>query len=370
MKNSHFYTLLCLSVLFTSCASNKVEEKLETYLVASPIVKDTNYVNEYVAEIQSLQNVEIRSRISSFIEKQHVDEGSRVRQGQLLFTLSSKLHQHNVQAARSALRNAIAESKSAQIELENTVRLMEKNIVSKTEAELMRSKLEAMNAKVEEMDSDVSEAERYLSFTQIRAPFDGIINRIPSKPGSLVDEGTLLTSISNNSHMLVYFNVSEAVYLDFVSSKTNHKEKTISMRMANDEMYPYKGSVETIESEFDKSTGNIAFRAKFPNPNQLLKHGSSGKILIESELKNALLIPQKSTFEIQENTYVFVVDDSNVVHQRRIIPKLRMQNLFVIGSGISAKERFVVEGVQLVKDGDMIVPQSIVRTQVLASLPN
>ena len=370
MIRTIFLILLSLTLLFTSCKKKKQNETLETYLVASPMTIDTTYPSEYVAEIQSLKNVEIRSRTTGFIEKQYIDEGEIVRKGQLLFSISSKLHQHNLQSAQSALRNALAESKSAQIELENSTKLMEKNIVSRTEMELMRSKLDAMNAKVDEMNSQVAESERYLSFTQIRAPFSGIINRIPNKNGSLMEEGTLLTSISDNSEMLVYFNVSENVYLDYEENKKSSKPQKISMILANNELYPYEGIIETVEGEFDKSTGNIAFRAKFPNPNHLLKHGSSGKIMIENRLKQALVIPQKSTFEIQDNTYAFVIDSENVVKMRRIVPKLRMQNLFVIESGITASDRFIVEGVQLVKDGDKIIPKNISSTEVLKSLPN
>lgn len=370
MNKTILFALLSLILAYTSCKEKKKAEAPETYLVANPMVIDTTYPSEYVAEIQSIKNVEIRSRTTGFIERQYIDEGKMVKEGQVLFSISSKLHLHNLQSAQSALRSAMAESKSAQIEFENATKLMEKNIVSKTEMELMKSKLEAMNAKVDEMNSQVAEAERYLSFTQVKAPFSGIINRIPNKNGSLVEEGTLLTSISDNSEMLVYFNVSENVYLDYVESKNNSKTIEISMMLANNEEYPYKGFIETVEGEFDKSTGNIAFRAKFPNPEQLLKHGSSGKILIENKLKKALVIPQKSTFEIQENTYAFVLDENNIVKMRRIIPKLRMQNLFVIESGVTAKDRFIVEGVQLVKDGDKVTPQNISSTELLKSLPN
>jgi RND family efflux transporter MFP subunit len=370
MNKTILFAIFSFIVVFSSCKKKKKAETLETYLVANPMIIDTTYPSEYVAEIQSLKNVEIRSRTTGYIEKQYIDEGKIVKEGQVLFSISSKLYLHNLQSAQSALRSALAESKSAQIEFENSRKLAEKNIISNTEMELMKSRLEAMSAKVDEMSSQVSEAERFLSFTLVKAPFSGIINRIPNKNGSLVEEGTLLTSISDNSEMLVYFNVSENVYLDYVETKNSSKPKEITMILANNEPYPYKGFIETVEGEFDKSTGNIAFRAKFPNPELLLKHGSSGKILIENKLKKAIAIPQKSTFEIQENTYAFILDDKNVVKMKRIIPKLRMQNLFIVESGITATDRFIVEGVQLVKDGDKVTPKFISSTEVLKSLPN
>jgi membrane fusion protein (multidrug efflux system) len=120
--------------------------------------------------------------------------------------------------------------------------------------------------------------------------------------------------------------------------------------MADNQMHKFKGTVETTESEVDKNTGTIGFRARFPNPEQFLKHGSTGKVILSSELKDAMIIPQKSTFEIQENTYVYVVDKDNVVHMRSIVPKIRMSNLYVLESGLSVDDKIIYEGIQRVKE--------------------
>jgi len=233
---------------------------------------------------------------------------------------------------------------------------------------MLKAKLEVMKAKIEEAKANEAQAKLNLSFTEIKAPFDGIINRIPNKTGSLVDEEALLTSISNNREVFAYFNVSEIDYLEYAGSKGRDKSGEITLILANNELYNHKGKIETSESEFDKGTGNIAFRARFANPDHLLKHGSSGKIRIDTDLKNAMIIPQKSTFEIQENLYVFVVGSDNVVKMRRIIPKLRMENLFVIESGISTNDNIIYEGIQLVKDGDKIKYQKIATEQAFRNI--
>ena len=112
--------------------------------------------------------------------------------------------------------------------------------------------------------------------------------------------------------------------------------------------------IETTESEFDKTTGNIAFRAKFPNPEKLLKEGGTGKIYVKKSYQNAILIPQKSSFEVQGNIYVYLLDDSNKVSTRKINPIIRLNNFYVLDAGFTTKDRIVYEGIQRIKVGDIV----------------
>jgi membrane fusion protein (multidrug efflux system) len=322
-------------------------------------VKDTTYTREYVAEIHSVQNVEIRAKASGYLESIYVDEGSAVSQGQLLFSLNSQQFKQELLKAQAALTSTLAESKAAEVELKNARTLVEKNVISQSELDVAQTRYDAMLANIEEAKANETSASLQLSFAQIRAPFSGIINRIPNKAGSLIEEGTLLTTLSNNKDMLVYYNVSEKDYLDYATTKGEGASKEVSLLLANGTLYNHPGKIETIESEFDNSTGNIAFRAKFPNPENLLKHGASGKVLVKTPLKNALLIPQKSTFEVQGNIYLFVVGKDNRVEQRQIIPSLRLTQFYVVASGLSSSETFIYEGIQKVKDGDVITPEPV-----------
>jgi len=154
--------------------------------------------------------------------------------------------------------------------------------------------------------------------------------------------------------------------LGYTTKKENGKNDNITLLLANGQAHKYKGAVETIEGEFDKNTGNIAFRAKFPNPDLLLKHGSSGKVQLTNDIKNALLIPQKATFEIQDKLYVFVVDANNVVKQRYIVIKQRLPQLYVIESGLSTNDKIIYEGIQTVKEGDKILTEFISLKQVIS----
>jgi membrane fusion protein (multidrug efflux system) len=172
--------------------------------------------------------------------------------------------------------------------------------------------------------------------------------------GSLIDEGELLTSLSDNSQMFAYFNVSEPEYLAYQNNVKDRADNKVRLQLANGDILKYKGDVEVIEGEFDSETGNIAFRARFPNSDKLLRNGETGKVMMTVPENNAILIPQKATYEIQDKKYVFVIDNNNVVHSVNIMVKGEMSDLYVVQSGLSVNDKILLEGVQKVKDDDKI----------------
>jgi membrane fusion protein (multidrug efflux system) len=341
MNKTSLVTGICTIVCLTACHP-KVEEKEEqgTYTVTSPLQMDTSYSKEYVAQIQSLQNVEIHAMVEGYLEKINVDEGQHVAAGQVLFNIRPVEFQ-------AELAKAQAEAKAAELELKNEKTLGDKNIVSQTEVALAQSKLDQAKA-------EVALAELNLSYCEVKAPFDGVIDRIRFKTGSLIDKGTLLTSISNNKDVYAYFNVSEAEYLDFKQQSAEDQKQSVTLLLANGQPHKYKGTIETVEGEFDNETGNIAFRAKFPNPDLLLKHGETGKVRLTIGVRNALIVPQKATYDIQDKTFVYVVDQNNVAKSKEIAIKQKLSNIYVVGDDLSPKDKILLEGLQSVKDGDTI----------------
>lgn len=354
MKRTLMLTGLCTILLYYSCTQKKEEKEEETnYTATSPLTIDTSFTKEYVSQIRSVRNIELRAQEKGFLQNIYVDEGQTVKAGQLLFKIMPKMYEAEVMKAD-------AEIKASEIELQNTQLLADKNVVAKNELAMAKAKLEQAKA-------SRALAKLHLSFTEIRAPFDGTIDRLPKKLGSLIDEGELLTTLSDNSQMFAYFNVSEPEYLNFQQAKSSHN-KSVSLVLANGETLAGKGAVETIEGEFDSETGNIAFRAKFPNPNKLLRNGETGKVQMVIPLKNALIIPQKATYELQDKIYVFVIDKNGVAKSKEIKIGGELPDIYVVSSGLQQGDKIVLDGVQKVKDDDKIKFSFIAPKEVLNQL--
>jgi len=353
-----------------SCTNNPSTENStkEIYKVISPVKIDTHYYNEYAADLHAVQYVEIRSHIRGFIEKIHVDEGAFVTAGQLLFTIDNRILKQEIEKLQAQLGMAEAELKQAQIEVNSTKPLVDKKIISEVELELKRSKVTIAEAKIKEVKADLALAKVNLDYSEIRAPFSGTINRIPNKKGSLVDEGVMLTTLSSTNDVFAYFKVSEAEYLHFQKRKQAGNYDEVELILADNSKYELTGRIETTETEFDQASGNIAFRARFNNPKGLLKNGSNGKVRIKENVSNALIIPQRSTFEIQDKIFVFVADKKGKVTQREVVIAERLPHAYLIKEGISTEEKIILEGVASLKNGDDVQINTLTADETLKQI--
>ncbi|MNX96174.1 Efflux pump periplasmic linker BepD precursor [compost metagenome] len=243
-------------------------------------------------------------------------------------------------------------------------------MISGTEYEFAKNKLQIAKAKVEEMLAEEAHGKQMLSYTEIRAPFNGTISRLPNKIGSLIEDGTLLTDLSQNDEIFAYFNVSEKEYLEFMSkiAKGNEMDRKVQLVMANGKLHQSEGLIEMMDGQIDTETGNLAIRARFGNKEKLLKHGASGKIRMQQEFRQALIIPQKATFEIQDRVYVYVMDKNGKVKARQIEIQARIPHLYILSKGLSKKDIILYEGVQSVSDGMKIKPKRISLQQILHDL--
>jgi membrane fusion protein (multidrug efflux system) len=355
-----------------SCDSFRKEEsqiEIPELEVTQPIQVDTSISNEYVADIHAFQNVEIRARVKGYLEKVNTDEGRAVKKGQVLFTINNLEYKTELLKSKAILEQTDAEVKAAEIELQNTRLLVEKKVISTNQLLIAKAKLDALKAKREEAKAHVKSDELNVDFSTIRAPFDGFIDRIPFKAGSLIDDGSLLTTLSDTKDIFAYFSVNENEYLEFAKIRKNNASAVpVDLKLSNGEIYSHKGQIETIEAEIDKSTGNIAFRAKFPNPEKLLKHGASGKIVMQKKIKNYWLIPQKSVFEIQERSYVFLKKADGSVQMKKLVPSYRIEHFYLVQSGFEKTDQILIEGIQSIKQGQKIKGKLINIRQVVNDL--
>lgn len=333
--------ILGLAVALLSACNQKehTEQELPKLEVTNPLRKDAEITKEYVCQIHAFRHIELRSLEKGYLQNIYVDEGQTVKKGQPMFKIMPNIYEVDLQKAR-------AEAEMVNIEYQNTKALAERNIVSKNELALAKAKLDKAHA-------EVRMAETHLGFTNVNAPFDGVMDHLNVRVGSLVDEGELLTTISDISKMWVYFNVPEAEYLDYKASKEMQSNVNVKLKMANGEVFEHAGVVETIEADFDNKTGNIEFRATFPNPERILRHGGTGNILMSVPYKNAMIIPQKATFEILDKSYVYVVDKDGKLQQKLIKIEAELPHLFIV-DGLQDTDKVLLEGLRKVHNGQQI----------------
>ncbi len=279
-------------------------------VVTHPVRQDVISTQQYVGQIHSRRHIEIRALEGGYLEEIPIQEGQSVKKGELLFKILPVLY-------KAKLDSDLAEAELAQVEYDNTKRLVKQNIISEPELKLAAAKLAKAQAKV-------SLARAELDFTEIKAPFDGIADRQVHQQGSLIEEGEDLTTLSDNNLMRVYFPVPESRYFELKAQLDDDVPGLddddvllrIELKLANGHTFPHLGTIGAIEADFNNETGNTDFRADFANPEGLLRNGQTGTVLIHRKLKDAIVIPQRATYEILAKRYVYVIDKDGVVRQR------------------------------------------------------
>lgn len=355
-SNAHLSFLLCVLLLLSGCthSDNAHHSDAPTLQVTNPLRQDMRLIKEYVGQIRSVRHVELKAMEKGFIEAIFVDEGQMVKRGQPMFKLMQNHH-------LAELDKSTAEANALLIEYETTKALAQNKIVSENELALAKAKLDKANA-------DVAMARTHLEWTKVDAPFDGLVDHLLVRQGSYVEEGGELTNLSDISNMWVYFNVHESEYLDYMAEHNKNSDVQVQLKMANGQIFNQRGTIGTIVAEFDNKTGNIEFRATFPNPDHILRHGQTGNVLMSIPYANAIVIPQKATFEILDKTYVYVVKDDGSLDQRLITVGAELPHLFIVKEGLHEKEFVLLEGLRKVQKGQKITADFKQPTEVIAGL--
>jgi membrane fusion protein (multidrug efflux system) len=362
MKKTNIYILSTLSfvtILFTSCGGKtEVKKAIQAPPAAIPVTqiqqKTVTGYTEYPTTIEGIINSDVRAKVSGYIEKVLVDEGQKVRKGQVLFRLETQSLSQDAGAAKARIN-------IAQVEVNKLIPLVEKNIISPVQ-------LETAKANLAQAKANYSSVSANIGYATIKSPVNGYVGTINFREGALISptNANPLTTVSDISKVYAFFSLNETQYLDFLQNAKgkNLKEKLanfsdVNLILANGNMYSEKGKIETSSGQINQKTGTVSFRAIFDNPNQLVTNGNSGKIQIPTVYENAIVIPQEATYEQQGNIMLFKLAEGNTIKAAIVKVKVTVNNLYVITSGITTNDKFITSGIGKLRSGMTISPQEI-----------
>jgi membrane fusion protein (multidrug efflux system) len=333
---------------------------------------------EYTASLEGTRNVDIRPQVDGYLVKIYQDEGAFVHKGQPLFQIDDKVYQSQLDNAKANLLAAKAAQENAEINVNKLTPLVSGGVVSDVQLKTAQASLDAAKASVAQAEAMVRNAAINVGFTTVIAPVDGYLGRIPFKTGSLVgrNDAQALTVLSQVDEVYAYFSMSEKQFLDF---KNRYKGATVEDKirqippvglvLADGSVYSEKGKVETVEGQFDRTLGSIPFRVLFPNPNGLLRSGNTGRVRMPGPEASVLVVPQESTFDMQDKVMVFALGDSNKVSMRPLVVSGRSGNYYLVSGGLKDGDKLVYTGLDRLKDGAVIVPQEIKLDSLLKASP-
>ncbi len=333
------------------------------------------FESSFPATLKGKTDIDIRPQVTGFITKVHVDEGEHVRKGQPLFTIDQVQFQAAVDQAEANLNSACSAVSTAQITEQNKRMLLDKNIISETEWQLAANQLAQAKAAVAQAEAAVVNARKNLAYTTVTAPSDGVVGSIPNREGSLASPSSVqpLTTLSDNSEVYAYFSFTEKDLLEFTGEGSSidaaiKSLPEVELQLANGTRYPVKGRVATVSGVIDNTTGAASARALFDNPNGVLRSGNTGQVIIPRTTEGAIVIPQKSTFELQDLRYVYTINDSNVAVSTPItVQPYSDGKTFVVTSGLKPGDRVVTEGVGTsVRAGMTVRPKTAAAAQATA----
>jgi membrane fusion protein (multidrug efflux system) len=372
MKTKHYlyvlFGLVGFSILLTSCNDDKGnqgqfgQQALPFPVITVPSETITAY-DTYPTSLEGIINSQVYAKTSGYITDVLVDEGQKVKRGQTLFRLETESLSQDAAAAKANVN-------AAQVEVDKLIPLVEKNIISSVQ-------LETAKAKLAQAQSGYNSIAANIGYATIKSPVDGQVGAINLREGSLVSPSspTPLTAVVDTDKVYAFFSLNEKQYLDFIqnSEGENIEEKIknmpkVRLLLANGQLYPIEGTIETINSQINAATGTVSFRAIFDNPNGLLSSGSSGQIQIPRVYENATLVPAVSTFERQGITYAYRVQGDTLAIPSSIDILDRVDNLLIVGEGVSPGDKIVARGVDKLRGNTPIQAQPVAFDSIVKGL--
>jgi membrane fusion protein (multidrug efflux system) len=329
--------------------------------------------SSYPTTLEGVQTVNARPRVQGFIVEMRVDEGDTVERGQVLFRLNNEEYQQAVRSAKADVEAARANVQQAENEVERLMQLVEKDIVSEYELKSARNTLQSRKGALSQAEASLENAQVDLNYTYVRSPADGVIGSIPYRIGSLVSSTSAepLTVVSDISEVRAYFSMNERELLQMVQ-KTNAGRQDEALRKRIEDLpgaqlilsdgttYRHRGDISLASGHIDTETGAASFRARFPNPERILRNGATASLQIPYRRDSSVVIPKSATYEVQDKRFVYRVTDSSMVESVEVRTSSRSTpRLFVVEAGLSVGDRIVTEGIGGLTDGAQIRAQPV-----------
>lgn len=339
---------------------------VKDYKVVTLQPRSATLNTDFPASIQGQQNIEIRPRIEGYVEKIYVDEGAVVKAGQPLFKINDPQYEQAVRTADAGIKTAQAQVSTAKLAVVKVKPLVDKEIVSKYELESAQFTYDSALASLAQAKAALANAKTNLSYTLVTSPVNGVVGSIPYRLGSLVNATSTdpLTTVSSIGNIYAYFAFNEKLLLSFTKDSTGTsfaakiaKLPKVSLILSDGSTYTEQGKIETVNGLINTATGSTNIRARFSNPNGVIRSGSSTTVRIPNTVKDVIIIPQSATFELQDKMFAVVVDkDGKTKNVNLKVMENTAGNYYVVESGLKAGDQIVLEGVSSLKDGTQIKP--------------
>ena len=358
MKKNKILMFAAASLLLASCGGGGGRPQFgdNEYPVLAVGTSSTQMQTTYPAVIKGVQDVQICPKVQGFITQINVKEGQTVSAGQVLFVLDNATYQAQVRQAQASVNTAQASCNTSKLSYENSQKLFENGVIGDFELQSAANGYEQAKASLSAAQATLANAKEMLSFCYVKSPASGVVGTLPYKIGTLVNTSTVMTTVSNNSSMEVYFSLTEKDAMNMTQASLGEMP-SVQLRLADGTIYNHEGKVTKMSGVIDASTGSVQIIALFPNPEKLLKSGGSGAIVIPRSNSNAIVIPQGCVSEVQDKKFIYLLGEGNKVKYSEI--KVDPQNdgkNYIVTEGLKVGDKYVTNGITKLSDGMEIVP--------------
>ena len=364
MKKNKFLMFAAAAVMFASCGGGGGRPQFgdNEYPVVTVGTSSASMQSSFPATIKGVQDVQICPKVQGFIRQINVKEGQTVGAGQVLFVLDNVTYQAQVRQSEASVNTAQASFNTAKLSLENSQKLHESGVIGDFELQSATNSYESAKAGLAQAQAGLASAKEMLSFCYVKSPAAGVVGTLPYKVGTLVNTASVLTTVSNNSSMEVYFSLTEKDALA-MSQTAGGQNAAISalpnvqLQLADGTIYNHDGKVTKMSGVIDASTGSVQVIALFPNPEKVLKSGGSGAIIIPKSNSEAIIIPQSCVSEVQNKKFVYTIGKDNKVKYTEIkVDPQNDGNNYIVTDGLKVGDKYITNGITKLSDGMEIVP--------------